>query len=61
METHTHTHLSSSVIHSMSSLPLCRTGSRDTSLPCFREFGLVVIVLTLVTWNTERGSEVGLR
>lgn len=43
------THLSSSVIHRMSSLPLVRTGSSDTSLPCFRELGFVVMVLTLVT------------
>lgn len=44
-------YLSSSVIHRLSSLPLWRTGSSDTSLPCFRELGLVVMVLTLVTWN----------
>lgn len=44
----TGTDLSSSVIHRMSSLPLVRTGSSDTSLPCFRELGFVVMVLTLV-------------
>lgn len=56
--TQTHTHLSSSVIHRLSSLPFCRTGNRDTSLPCFRELGLVVMVLTLVTWReNERSSE----
>lgn len=53
-----HTHLSSSVIHRLSSLPFCRTGSRDTFLPCFRELGLVVMVLTLVTWReSERSSK----
>lgn len=46
-------YFSSSVIHRLSSTPFSDTGSLRTSLPCLREFELVVMVLTFVNCAIE--------
>lgn len=49
-------YLSISVHHKMSSFSFMKTG-KCWSLPCFMEFDLVVMVLTLLNWKTSRGKE----
>lgn len=48
-------YLSISVHHKMSSFSFMKTG-KCWSLPCFMEFDLVVMVLTLLNWKTREGG-----